>query len=155
MRHSLPANPWAPWRAIHQYTSKGRVPGIIEDTDLNESFMDLSLEEGMADINPAQRFRRDWDGFELDMRTFILETWQNSTDAVLTARQNKAKLDAQAGLISDVEANLLVAFDQRPTNIEMTQENVQQLLTGMSTASVKAFREVATAILAGTEEGES
>lgn len=46
VRHSLPANGWAPRRAIHQYTSNGVVPGITERTDLNDGNLDIILMEG-------------------------------------------------------------------------------------------------------------
>src|SRR5688500_1462447 len=46
VRHSLPANPWANRRAIHQYTSKGRINGIAGDTDFNEGLLGLILMSG-------------------------------------------------------------------------------------------------------------
>ncbi|ALG13277.1 glycoside hydrolase family 25 protein [Kibdelosporangium phytohabitans] len=79
-QHALPPNAWAPHRAAHQFTSAGRVPGIIENTDINESFIDLSMESEM-EWNDVETHGRT--GLTMPVGDFIGEI-KNDTSVLLT-----------------------------------------------------------------------
>lgn len=48
-QHKLPDNPWGSRRAIHQYTSRGRVHGIKEHVDCNEGNLGIILLNSKGD----------------------------------------------------------------------------------------------------------
>ena len=80
-RHSLPPTAWAPHRAAHQFTSVGRVPGIRENTDINESFIDLRSDVPDMEWNDVETHGRT--GLTMQVGDWIGEI-KNDTSVVLT-----------------------------------------------------------------------
>lgn len=167
-RHALTANAWAPYRAAHQYTSRGTVAGASGFIDINESFMDLSLGGGTMASLDTEDLRRVTEDTRVQVmnpdgspipgyKVSLGEMLGHINRYSYVAQDNSAiiitLLKAMETGLDEDQAELLAAYSAHPTQINMSQENVQQLLAGMSAASVKAFRDVATAILTGTTEG--
>ncbi|ONI85286.1 hypothetical protein ALI144C_13340 [Actinosynnema sp. ALI-1.44] len=110
-QHALPPNAWAPHRCAHQFTSVGRVPGIIENTDINESFIDLGLESEM-EWNDVRTHGRtgltmqvgDWIG-EIKNDTSVLLTEIHKLVAAMSGEfsQQDAALASAVAAVRDVD----------------------------------------------------
>lgn len=182
VRHSLPTNNWAPFRGAHQFTSNGRWDGIDGAVDVNESFVDLTMEGDDVALSDADVIRvadAVWakqlpnldpgPGKPDSLPAGVLQygsnmgAWGAREEAATEGDETQAQLAAAVdrletkftGLLTQQQAALLAAFDERPTSVDMTEENVQQLLAGMSAATVKAFRDIAQDILMQTDEEEN
>lgn len=59
-----------------------------------------------------------------------------------TAARIEARLAAMAGTLTTNQAALLAAISDRPTQIDLTNDQMQQLLNGMSDASKRGLREL-------------
>lgn len=140
VRGALPANAWAPWRAIHQYTSKGRVPGIIQDTDLNWSFMDLSLED---DDMVTMLDTIDWDdGRKVPLHQLLAQVLVNTNRMVGLPNRtaspwgNMTPDDSEpvmwiVQLLSQSNANnaaLVAILAEATSNPDITQEWINERL---------------------------
>lgn len=156
---------------VHQYTSMGIIDGISGRCDLNNasdiiftSGDDMALSDSdvtrvaqavwtmqIANLNPGEGRPASLPAGVLQYGT-NMGAWADVDEEQETQRK-LAELEAKfTGLLTEQQAALLAAFDARPTSINMTDANIQQLLSGMSTATVKAFRDVAGAILATADK---
>lgn len=148
-RNSLPANAWAPKRGVHQFTSKGRVPGINENTDINESFVDLRLvqEDGMGNVRFWQEAGGPFNDGAAGWVTITAEEavgWiHNYTQGTAnTVARLEAKLDLNSGRLSEMEINILTAVRENGVRVDMTTEQMLSLRAGLSDDSRRALREV-------------
>lgn len=157
---------------VHQYTSMGIVPGIDGRCDLNDAKVDISttgdIDMALSDSDVTRVAQAVWtmqianlnpgEGRPASLPAGVLQYGTNmgawaSVDEDNETQQQLAALETKfTGLLTEQQAALLAAFDERPTSVNMTDANIQQLLAGMSTATVKAFRDVAGSILAATDK---
>lgn len=156
---------------VHQYTSMGIVPGIDGRCDLNNASDIILTGDGdmaLTDADVTRVAQAVWglqipnlnpgEGRPDSLPAGVLQYGTNmgawaDVDEEQETQRKLAELEAKfTGLLTEQQAALLAAFDARPTSINMTDANIQQLLSGMSTATVKAFRDVAGAILATADK---
>nr|WP_052479013.1 GH25 family lysozyme [Kibdelosporangium sp. MJ126-NF4]CEL21634.1 Lyzozyme M1 (1,4-beta-N-acetylmuramidase) [Kibdelosporangium sp. MJ126-NF4]CTQ92415.1 Lyzozyme M1 (1,4-beta-N-acetylmuramidase) (EC 3.2.1.17) [Kibdelosporangium sp. MJ126-NF4] len=102
-QHGLPSNAWDPYRGAHQFTSVGRVPGIIENTDINASFVDLRMDEDMEWTDVETHGRT---GLTMPIGDWIGEI-KNDTSVLRDELQKLA--DAISGQLSPADVALASA----------------------------------------------
>ncbi|ONI73073.1 hypothetical protein ALI144C_44795 [Actinosynnema sp. ALI-1.44] len=104
--NTLPSNAWNKYRCAWQFTSVGRVPGIIENTDINESYMDLRLEaEADMEWNDVETHGRT--GLKMAVGDFIGEIKNDTSVLIKMAQAQDAVINKLVDLVAadDVTAD--------------------------------------------------
>ena len=164
VRHALPANSWAPWRAAHQYTSKGSVPGIkASGVDLNDGELsiligtgdDVSAEDVMRWKVPVRVDEGQPPAQPVEFESMITHTNYASWKAANNSAEAVVLLRELSGNLTETESRLLAAYSSRPTNIDMDDADVARSLEGMTSATQAAFVRIGQLLQAGAEQPSS
>lgn len=100
----------------------------VEIMPTAEEFWDEPL------VNPA-------DGHPGPARTWVVDANGAAVNAYHTALRVEAQLAALGGQLTENQATLLAAISDEPTQVELTGEQVQLLLSGLSEGSKAAVKE--------------
>lgn len=139
---------------VHQFTSQGIVNGIDGRCDLNDAKIniltlgdDVSAQEVWNE--PIQV--RDQVG-TVSARDMLMHTNYAAWEAINQLAKMDAKLSALGNQLTDSQAAVVAAISDRPTQIDMSEAHVQQLLNGFSARTVQMITRIGSAMTSAEDK---